>query len=95
MKDKPQPSLEQLQWYLRKDRFKKKMHDNTIQCIKNLIKSNKYYDGIKEDKAFFFGVEFDDVGEPIINSGEVEAFRVGLTLTGTASIQKVIILLFC
>ncbi len=77
MKGLEQPTLPQIQYYLRNYReITLGSGSNTTDDIKAKIKAHQYHPNIKDEDGFFFGYEVDANGEPIV---EADNFRVGFT----------------
>jgi hypothetical protein len=53
-------------------KYREKMKMNSIQSIKQLVKANLYRENIPVNQYFFFGVQFDEDGEPILGLGKCE-----------------------
>ena len=67
----PQPTLSQLQYYIKTKRKELLSNINEVDEIKILIKSFGFKPDLPIERAFFFGYQVDKLGEPII---EIESF---------------------
>ena len=77
MKGLNQPTLLQIQYYLRSYReLTLGSGANTTEEIRAKIKANMYHPNISEEKGFYFGYDVDAAGEPIV---EANNFRIAFT----------------
>ena len=53
-------------------RYRDSIRVNTISAITKTVKENVYHEKIKNDQLFFFGVQFDSEGEPILGCGKCD-----------------------